>query len=136
MSQDGWRRWSFDDVREARHAQETTQARDRYRQELQTQARARTREQEGVQKTELARLFAKWARKHHISGDHIFNGSLTRKWLIASEYGASGGETHRYPDETWISWTGKLHDGNGFTLEQFESRIRSKIAQYDYPWPP
>jgi hypothetical protein len=139
MSQEDWRRWSFDDVREARHAQQASQARDRYRQELQAQARARTRQQEGVKKAELARLFAKWARKYRIPPDIGYFSKranpLFPKWRIAQIYRPNATD-YAAPGETWITRSGQLRDGNDLSLESFEQYVRARIGRYDYPWPP
>jgi hypothetical protein len=134
-----WKSWNFDQARTARRAQQAQQeelARILNQKNVEAEERALIVRYDLKMKKELAKLFAKWARKYHVPGDHIFDGSMTRKWLLASEYGASGGETHRFPNETWITWTGKLFDGNGFTIEEFESCVQAKIVQYDYPWPP
>jgi hypothetical protein len=139
MSQDDWRRWNFDDVRRVRHTQEAEQARDRYRQKLQEQARARTLQQDWVKKAELARLFAKWARKHHIPPDIGYNAKRANpfflKWRIAQTYRENMTD-YSAPGETWITRSGKLRDKNFLSLEDFESHIKQIIGRYDFPWPP
>jgi hypothetical protein len=133
MSQRGRGNWDHLRVdRTARHAAERAAADAAQKAGRAAQEAARVRRYEQPLREDLARVFARWARRYHIPTDE---GLLIPKWLIHSEYyPVSATEMSRYPRKLYISRWGKL-SGAYVSLAELERYVGEKIARYDYPWP-